>query len=127
VYLPGWTAQADHVHSKGLPYFFHSCGNNRLVWDQFAEAGFDVYQAIQDEEPLADLKREVGDRLTLWGGLSCRWLDTGTPNQIREQVQQSIDVAAPGGGFILGSSHSLGVGVQYDNYMAAIETWQKCR
>ena len=87
----------------------------------------DVYQAIQDEEPLDDLKREIGDRVTLWGGVSCRWLDTGNAAQIRAQTRDSIEKAAANGGFILGSSHSLGVGVKYDNYMAMLETRQKHR
>jgi len=127
VFMPSWKAQSEHAHSKGMPYFFHSCGNNRAVWDQFVEAGIDAYQAIQDEEPLEDLKQQVGDELTLWGGVSCRYLDVGTPEQIREQTRHSIEVAAPGGGFILGSSHSLGVGVKYDSYMAMLETWQRYR
>ena len=127
VFFPGWQAQAEHAHRAGMPLFFHSCGNNRAVWQQFVDAGLDVYQAIQDEEPMEDLKRLHGDRLVLWGGVSCRWLDVGTPEQIREQTCRSIDVAAPGGGFILGSSHSLGVGVTYENYMAMIETWRERR
>ena len=128
VFLPGWRAQAEHAHAHGMPLFFHSCGNNRAVWDQFVEAGFDVYQAIQnDEEPMEDLKAQVGDSLTLWGGVSCRVLDIGAPEQVRGQTRHSIEACAPGGGFILGSSHSLGVGVKYDNYMAMLETWQEHR
>ncbi|MEW6358620.1 MAG: uroporphyrinogen decarboxylase family protein [Planctomycetota bacterium] len=125
--FPGIKAQAHHAHSKGMPYFFHSCGNNRAIWQYFAEAGLDAYQAIQDEEPMEDLKREIGSKVTLWGGVSCRWLDNGTAEQIREQTRRSIEVAAHDGGFILGSSHSLGVGVKYDNYMAMLETWHRYR
>jgi uroporphyrinogen decarboxylase len=76
---------------------------------------------------MEDLKREIGRRVTLWGGVSCRGLDLGTPAQIREQTKRSIEIAAPGGGFILGSSHSLGIGVKYDNYMAMLETWRQYR
>jgi hypothetical protein len=127
ILLPGLQAQVEQAHSKGMPFFFHSCGNNRAIWGYFAQSGLDAYQAIQDEEPLEDLKREVGHKLTLWGGTSCRLLDLGTPEQIREQTRRSIQTAAAGGGFILGSSHSLGVGVKYDNYMAMLETWKQCR
>ena len=127
VFLPGLKAQAEHAHSRGMPFFFHSCGNNRVIWSQFVESGLDVYQAIQDEEPLEDLKREIGHKVTLWGGVSCRLLDVGTPDQIREQTRHSIQVAAPGGGFILGSSHSLGIGVKHENYMAMLEMWREFR
>ena len=121
VLLPAWKCRAAAVHAADMYYLFHSCGNNRAVWDLFVEAGFDAYQAIQEEEPLADLKRMVGGRLALWGGVSCRLLDIGTPDQIRRQTRAAIESAAPGGGFILGSSHSLGVGVSYENYRAMLD------
>jgi len=125
--LPSWKLRSEHIHDHGLSVFCHACGNNRGVWDQFVEAGFDVYQAIQMEEPLKDLKKEHGDRLTLMGGVSCRALDADTPNQIREQVKRAIDTAAAGGGFILASSHSLHAGVKYENFMAMLEAWHKYR
>ncbi|MCX7015339.1 MAG: hypothetical protein NTW86_22770 [Candidatus Sumerlaeota bacterium] len=127
VFLPSMKAKAERAHAHGMPLVWHACGNNRLVWDQFAESGIDVYQAIQEEEPIADLKRLHGDRLALWGGVSCRTLDAGTPAQVREQARHAIEAAAPGGGFLLGSSHSLGIGVKYENYMAMLETWHALR
>ena len=127
IFLPALKAQAEYAHDEGLFFIYHCCGNNRVIWDQFAESGLDVYQAIQSEEPLVDLKREIGDRVTLWGGVSCRQLDIGRPAQIRQQTRLAIEAAFHDGGFILGSSHSLGVGVKYDNYMAMIEAWQKYR
>jgi len=61
------------------------------------------------------------------GGVSCRTLDVGTPEQIAEQTRRAIEVAAEGGGFILSSSHSLHAGVKYENFMAMLETWHKYR
>jgi uroporphyrinogen-III decarboxylase len=59
--------------------------------------------------------------------VSCRLLETGSPEQIAAQVRKSIDDAGCDGGFILGSTHSLGPGVRYDNFMTMLETWHSFR
>ena len=56
--------------------------------------------------------------------MSCRLLDAGTPEQVREQTRRAIDVAGPGGGFILATSHSLHAGVKRANFEAMLETWR---
>jgi len=40
-------------------------------------------------------------------------------------VLYALKYAAPGGGFILGTSNSVCYGSRYDNYMAALETLHK--
>jgi uroporphyrinogen decarboxylase len=125
--LPVWKAWVDNWHESGMSCIWHACGNNRVIWDQFVEAGIDAYQAIQEEEPLDELKRLYGGQLTIMGGVSCRTLDTGTPDQIREETRRAIETTAEGGGFILSSSHSLHAGVKYENFTAMLETWHKYR
>jgi uroporphyrinogen decarboxylase len=127
IYLPGFAAWVEASHSHGLPLFFHSCGNNRPLWGQFAEAGFDVYQAIQPEEDLGDLKREVSGRMSLWGGINCHKLCFVEPEEVRRDVRRNLELAAPGGGFILGASHSVMVATRYDTYMAALEVGREWR
>ena len=50
-------------------------------------------------------------------------LNGGTPEQIREDARYALTHAAPGGGFILGSSHSLAVGATIEN----VEAMKRCR
>jgi uroporphyrinogen decarboxylase len=127
ILFPGLKAEVDHAHAAGMDYILHSCGNNREIWHSFAESGMDVYQAIQEEEPLDELKKEIGNSFALWGGVSCRLLDTSTPSQIRKQTERSMEIASKKGGVILGSSHSLGVGVKIENYMTMFEVWKQYR
>jgi uroporphyrinogen-III decarboxylase len=54
-------------------------------------------------------------------------LVSGTPDQVREDVREAMRIAKPGGGFVLGSSHSIAVGTCYDNYMAMLDTFDKLR
>jgi uroporphyrinogen decarboxylase len=85
------------------------------------EAGIDVYQAIQPIEKIAGLKRDFGRDVCLWGGVSNHDLVLAPPDEIRRQVRESIEACAPGGGFILGSSHSITVQTPLENIVAYFE------
>jgi len=107
VYAPALKRQCELVHEAGLPCLFHSCGNNRVILDQMVAAGIDAYQAIQPLEKIHEIKAQFGDRLTLWGGVSSDTLCSGTPEQVRHQTLFTLKHCAPGGGLLLGSSHSV--------------------
>jgi len=54
------------------------------------------------QEDMALLKREIGDRITLWGGMDTTYTVTrGTVEQIEAAVKEAIDICAPGGGFVI--------------------------
>jgi len=122
VFAPGLAAQATAAHTAGMPLLFHSCGNLTAIWDQLAASGLDAYQAIQPEEDLAELKRRHGHQITLWGGMSCHDLALASPDAVREQTRAALQTCMRGGGFILGSSHSLGVATRPENVQAMVET-----
>ena len=63
------------------------------------------------------LKQRVGDRITLWGGIMHEHLNAGTVDDIRDDARRAFQHAAPGGGYILGSSHSLAVGAKIENVL----------
>lgn len=122
--MPGIRQIADEAHNHGMTLIQHACGNNWALLDDFLAAGIDVYQSIQMSAgmDMQRLKAQYGDRLVLWGGASMESLISGTPDDVRREAHAALRHAAPGGGFIAGASHSIGVGVQYDNYMALIDT-----
>jgi uroporphyrinogen-III decarboxylase len=125
--LPGMRTHVEAAHAKGLPVLKHACGNNWKIMDILLEAGYDAYQSIQESATMdiTQLKREYGDRITLWGGVNTETLIAGTPDDIRGEVRRAIKHCAPGGGFILGSSHSILIGAQYPNYMAMLDEARK--
>jgi hypothetical protein len=65
--------------------------------------------------------RDSGNRLGLWGGISTDGLVRWTPEQMKADVARTVEACKPGGGFILGASHSVTVRARADNYLAAIE------
>lgn len=105
----------------------HCCGNINLLLDFFIEIGFDAYQSIQPTAgmDICGLKRDYGDRITLWGGVAVENLVGGTPEDVRSDVRRAMACAKPGGRFILGASHSVAVGTKYDNYMALLDEHSK--
>ncbi|MCR4415997.1 MAG: uroporphyrinogen decarboxylase family protein, partial [Thermoguttaceae bacterium] len=70
------------------------------------------------------LKREFGDRLVFWGGAcDCqRTLAFGTPDEVAREVEQSIRVFAPGGGYVLAAVHNIQAGVPPENVIALFDT-----
>lgn len=121
VHFPGLQRICRAAHENGMFLICHSCGNLRPLLPLMIEAGIDVYQAIQPIEDIAGLKRDFGRELCLWGGVSNHDLVVESPERIRRQTEEAVAVCAPGGGFILGSSHSITVRTPLENILAMLE------
>jgi uroporphyrinogen decarboxylase len=127
--LPWFKARVQHVKQFGKQLIFHNCGNNLPLMDFFVEAGVDCYQSLQTNAGMevGYLKEKYGDRLCFWGGVPVELLITGTPNEIRQAVRTALERGAPGGGFILGPSHSIAKNTKYENFMAMLDEFVRLR
>jgi uroporphyrinogen decarboxylase len=57
---------------------------------------------------IGEIKRSFGSALTLMGNIDLDYVMTmAPPSHVEEVVKRTIDVAAPGGGFILGTCNAL--------------------
>ncbi len=112
------------VHEEGAFCVKHSDGNLWPILDMIVETGVD---AINPLEPvagmdIAEVKRRYGDRVCLIGNIDCgELLSRGTPQQVRQVVQETIRQAAPGGGYIMSSSNTIHSSVKPENYQAMID------
>jgi uroporphyrinogen decarboxylase len=115
---PWQKLQAEEARKYGLKVLRHSCGHCMPVINELAEI-YDCYEAIQPTAGMdvRVLKEKVGDRLCLWGGIWHEHIHDGTPEQIREDARYAYQYAGKGGGFIMGSSHSLAVGATLENIL----------
>lgn len=106
------------AHELGLRVLKHCCGHIWPVIDELAEL-YDAYEGIQASAgmDIRLLKERVGNRLCLWGGVWHEHLIHGTPHDIRADASYAFRHAGPGGGYIMGSSHSLAVGAQPRNIL----------
>jgi len=51
----------------------------------------------------------------------------GTPNEVKEEVKELVDVFFPGGGYIFDAIHNIQANVPVDNILAMIEAIQELR
>lgn len=123
-FLPMLKRCIEPLHEAGIRVIFHSDGNLWQILDDLLEAGIDGLNPL---EPIAGmelepLKRRYGHRLILVGGIDCsQLLPLGTPEEIRREVQRAMRVAAPGGGFFIGSSSEVNPATPLENVLAFYE------
>jgi uroporphyrinogen-III decarboxylase len=127
--LPFLKERLAHVKKSASQVIFHNCGNNIPLMDFFIEAGIDCYQSLQTTAgmEIGKLKKLYGDRLAFWGGVPLETLIGGTADDVRKDVRTAMERGAPGGGFILGPSHSVAKNTKYDNFMAMLDEFVKLR
>ena len=128
--LPSCKARVKHVKENfNIPVIKHACGNNWLLMDFFIESGYDCYQSIQASASMdiKELKEKYGKKICLWGGYNYENLVSGNKEGIKKDIEYAVRNAAQNGGFILGSSHSVGVGTQYDLFMTVLEEVTRLR
>ena len=127
--LPYFKARCQHVKKYRDQLILHNCGNNIPLMEMFIEAGVDCYQSLQTTAgmEIGKLKSMFAGRMTFWGGVSVEKLISGTPEEVRQDVRTAMERGAPGGGFILGPSHSVARNTQYENFMAFIDEYVRLR
>jgi uroporphyrinogen decarboxylase len=115
------------AHAKGLKIFKHTDGDHWKIMEDLIEVGFDGIHPIQPQSlDLAEVKKEIGDRICLLGNIDCReTLVSKSTREVEEEVIQAIETAAPGGGYILSSSNTIHPGVRAENYIAMVEATHK--
>ncbi len=114
---------------RNLVVMHHTCGNVREVIPELIEIGLDILHPIQPETmDIFALKREFGADLTFCGGIGTQHLlPRGTPSEIRETIQRTVDVMARGGGYILEPGITLQDDVPVENMVAMIEAARQYR
>jgi len=115
-----------HEHTE-MKVFMHNDGAIFDFVPTLIEMGVDILNPVQTTARGMDpvkLKQQFGDRLVFWGG-SCDCQGTlafGTPEEVAREVEQSIRILAPGGGYVLASVHNIQAAVPPENVIALFET-----
>jgi uroporphyrinogen decarboxylase len=103
----------------------HTDGNINACLGLIADCGFDGIQSLQPSAgmDIAKVKKEFGGRLCLMGNIDLdRIMTLATPEEVAETVKRTMDIAAPGGGFILSTCNILIDAVKPENALAMYRT-----
>jgi hypothetical protein len=133
LYQPFHREVNDWVHTH-TPWktFIHSCGSVLALLPDIVEAGFDILNPVQCSAAGMDpavLKEKFGGRLTFWGGGvdTQKTLPFGTPDEIRRQVRERVEIFGRGGGFVFNTVHNVQAGVPAENLVALYEAVRQAR
>ena len=116
--LPPFVELVDYVDGLGVPILLHSCGRITDYLEDLAQTKIAAIHPLQRTAgmDLRQIKENYGDRFCIIGNIdSSRTLPYGTPEEVAAEVREAIDVAAPEGGYILASDHSLHDGIPVEN------------
>jgi uroporphyrinogen decarboxylase len=130
VFLPMIRDHAELVHAYNGIYHYYDDGKCMKILPWLKEAGVDVFSTCTPppvgDFDLATAKRTVGDRICLKGYVDLLYVvKMGTPQLVDRTVREAMEIAKPGGGFILGSSDSFREGTPVENIRAYFEAGRK--
>jgi len=133
LYQPFHRRVNDWVHEH-TPWktFIHTCGSVMALLPDIQAAGFDILNPVQtsaaDMDPQT-LKDRFGERLTFWGGGvdTQKTLPFGTPEQVRGQVRQRIEIFGRRGGFVFNTIHNVQANVPAENLVALYQAVKEHR
>ena len=133
LYMPFHRRVNDWIHQH-TPWktFIHSCGSIVALLPDIIAAGFDALNPVQCSAVGMDpqtLKDKFGAKLTFWGGgvNTQKTLPFGTPEQIRKEVRQRIEIFGPGGGFVFNTVHNVQAATPTANLVALYEAVRESR
>lgn len=121
--LPGHKLMAEMSHAAGHPYILHACGNLAAILEDLIEdVKIDGKHSFEDTiEQVTDLKRTVGGRLSLLGGIDVDFLCRSSESAVRRRVRETLEVCQPGGGYCLGTGNSVANYIPFENYLAMLD------
>jgi len=127
LWLPYYKRINDWIHEHtAWKTFKHSCGSVERFIPSFIECGFDILNPVQcsaaNMEP-EQLKARYGDDIVFWGGGvdTQKTLPFGTPEEVRRQVLERLEIFSRGGGFVFNSIHNIQARTPVENIVAMLD------
>ncbi|MDD4363936.1 MAG: uroporphyrinogen decarboxylase family protein [Atribacterota bacterium] len=126
-YIFPWYKKFSKIcHDNNKFFFFHSDGYLWDLMDDLLDLKIDALHPIDPTcMDIEEVKRKIGDKISLFGNISNELLQNGTTEEIVKLTKQRLKIIAPGGGYCIGSGNSVPEWAQIENYIAMIETVKK--
>ncbi|MDR1438837.1 MAG: hypothetical protein LBJ10_02130 [Clostridiales bacterium] len=127
-FVPQLRRMANAAKKLGLPLLLHSDGHVRPFVGDAAGLGIQGLHPIERAAgmELAEIKRVFGKTLCLFGNVDNKdLLVNGAPGDVERQVRECIAEAGRGGGYCLGSDHSVHDDIPNRNVFALYEAGRR--
>lgn len=127
LYKPYYKRINDWVHNNTQwKTFYHSCGCVVDLLDDFVDMGMDILNPVQLSANRMDarmLKDKYGEKLVFWGGGvdTQETLPRGTPEQVKEQVMERLEILSEGGGYVFNTIHNIVGNTPIENIVATFD------
>lgn len=116
----------DLAKSFGLMVMMHSCGSSSWAFEDFIAMGIQVIDTLQPEAKDMSpgyLKQRYGGALAFHGCISTAGsVATGSVADVVREVQDTLDVMMPGGGYAFSPTHMLQDNSPTENVVAMYAT-----
>jgi len=113
------------VRGFGLLPLFHSCGAVGDILEDLIEiggAGLLTFQTSAAGMDAARIARDFGGRLAFYGGMDVQKLLTfGTPDDVRAEVRNNVDLFRACGGYTVANAHHGIANIRPENVVAMLE------
>ena len=112
----------------GKPVLMHNDGQIWDVLDDLVATGINGFHPVEKAAgmDLKVVKEKYAGRICPVGNVNNKTtMVTGTPEEVVAEVRECIDIAAPGGGYIIATDHSLHDDIPTENVYAFIEAAHK--
>jgi uroporphyrinogen-III decarboxylase len=127
LWFPYYKRINDWIHEHTTwKTFKHSCGSVERFVPSFVECGFDILNPVQcsaaDMAP-DHLKESYGRDIVFWGGGvdTQRALPFGTPDEVRTEVLERLEIFSKGGGFVFNTIHNIQARTPIENIIAMLD------
>ncbi len=124
---PQLKRQVDFIKSQGVIPFVHTDGNIDTILDDYLSLGAACFQSV---DPMAGMdiaktKQRCQGKMALMGNVQCNLLQDGPLEAIRESAIYCLENAAPGGGYIFGTSNTIFPGMPLKHYEYMLEVYRE--
>ncbi len=116
-----------YVHkNSSMHTFLHACGSIEQYLPSLIESGIEIINPVQTncrDMDATSIKKEYGKDIVFWGGgVDPREiLNRGTPEQVREDVLNRLEIFTAGGGYVFNVIHNILPDVPPENIIALFD------
>jgi hypothetical protein len=117
---------SNYIHEQGLFVQSHNCGKaDHLLKYWMEDVGIDRYMGFSYLTDKNLIKKIMGGKIVLLGGINTVKLHDSQPKEVMEDVREAIGILKDTLGYIIMDGHNIAPGTPLDNINAVTEAAEK--